>query len=104
VWVGTPQEMKGTKLVCGGKEHQVSDPSGDFFVECDQSSFNGEPYNCQSGFSGGMSDEEFKMWKVDEDSPTIWTSLKMSKTILPSRIEFHQPENQDEMVQKMIVH
>lgn len=51
-----------------------------------------------------MSDEEFKMWKVDEDSPTIWTSLKMAKTILPSRIEFHQPENQDEMVQKMIVH
>lgn len=43
MWVGTPQEMKGTKLVCGGKEHQVSDPSGDFFVECDQSSFNGEP-------------------------------------------------------------
>lgn len=51
-----------------------------------------------------MADEEFKIWKVDEDSPTIWISLKLSKTILPSRLEFHQPENQDEMVQKMIVH
>lgn len=43
MWIGTPQEMKGQKLVCGGKEHKVSDPSGDFFVSCDQSSFNGEP-------------------------------------------------------------
>lgn len=103
MWIGTPQEMKGQKLVCGGKEHKVSDPAGDFFTSCDQSSFNGEPYNCQAGFSGGMADEEFKMWKADEDAPTIWTELKLNKTIKPTRIEFHQPENADEMVQRIII-
>ena len=103
LWVGIPQEMKGKKLVCGGKEHLLSDPAGDFFDQCTASSTVKEPFSCDSGFSGKMADKEFQMWKADEDAPTVWTILKLGKTILPSRIEFAQPETMDEMASKLVV-
>lgn len=103
-WVGTPQEMKGKKLVCGGMEHNLSDPAGNFFDSCTASSTVKEPFACESGFAGKMKDMEFQMWKADEDAPTVWTILKLNKTILPSRIEFAQPESQDEMISKLTVY
>jgi len=90
----------GGPITCGGKEINISNPSGEHFKECSASS-EYPNYSCSAGFSKKMFDEENSMWATKGEGIGAWIEIKFKSIFQITKFEYLDRRNPGERNSKL---